>query len=326
MTIDSIEWDKLQPMSMPTFLDRFTLHDSSFHRINIDDDRRVTVEVEIDSVWNSSIPKGFETLALRFEEPYRVSWVRASSDMFGGGQDVTVAESVVLDSAERDALLVDTDFQPREEHPSTSTLPQLADDPSLTLTTLEFVNGDKLSILHGGAVRVVVVDSGSATVDVSTLPGQSTEDREAIDRVWTPERRAEILKRVREWRKEFGYQPTSMFRAGQVWAIKAPTDQPNATLTVLRVENDGKVGTIIHIAVSGVSYGNGHTTIQHLPFTQAAVERSITTIERHFGPIPDFALGYRRWREEWDAGSGDVFSITVADAIDAVTTEARNRK
>ena len=121
-------------------------------------------------------------------------------------------------------------------------------------------------------------------------------------------------------------QPTSTFRAGQVWAIKTPRDQPNAKLTVLRVESREKVGTIIHIAVSGVSYGNGHTTIQHLPFTQAAVERSVTTLERESGPIPDFAEGYRLWREAWDAGSGGVFSITVADAIDAATTVARNRK
>ena len=202
MTIDSIEWDKLQPMSMPTFLDRFALHDSRFHRISIDDDRRVTVEVAIDSVWNSSIPKGFDTLALRFEEPYRVRWIRGSSDMMG--VLVGVAESVVLDAAERDALRVDTDFQLPEEHPSTSARPHPADDPSITRTTLEFVGGDKLSILHGGVVRVVVVDSGSGSVDVSTLPGQSTEGREAIDRVWTPEQRAELLKRAREWRKEFG--------------------------------------------------------------------------------------------------------------------------
>jgi len=201
MTIDSIEWDKLQPMSMPTFLDRFALHDSRFHRISIDDDRHVTVEVEIDSVWNASIPKGFDTLALRFEEPYRVRWIRGSSDM---QLIVGVAKSVVLDSAERDALRVDTDFQPWEEHASTWARPHPADDPSLTGPPLEFVSGDRLNILHGGTVRVVVVDSGSTTVDVSTLPGQSTEDREAIDRVWTTERRAELLKRVREWRKEFG--------------------------------------------------------------------------------------------------------------------------
>jgi len=118
----------------------------------------------------------------------------------------------------------------------------------------------------------------------------------------------------------------SKFRAGQVWAFKTPADQPNARLTVLRVENGGKVGTVVHIALSGVSYGNGQTTIPHLPFAESAVEKSVTTLERESGPVPDYAEGYRLWREAFDAGKGGVFSITVADAYEAVTSIARNRK
>jgi hypothetical protein len=121
-------------------------------------------------------------------------------------------------------------------------------------------------------------------------------------------------------------QPASKFRAGQVWAFKAPTNQPNAKLTVLRVENGGKLGTIVHIALSGVSYGNGQTQIQHLPFAESAIERSVTTLERESGPVPDFAEGYRQWRQAFDAGKGGVFTITVAEAFDAVTSIARNQK
>ena len=48
-------------------------------------------------------------------------------------------------------------------------------------------------------------------------------------------------------------KPAPRFRAGQVWAFKMPPDQPNANLTILRVESGGKLGPIIHIALSGVS-------------------------------------------------------------------------
>ena len=202
MTVDSIEWDKVQPISMPTFLDGFTLHDAYCHGISIDHDHRVTVEAHIDLVWNSSIPKGFDTLALRFEEPYRVRWIRGSSDMMGM-LIVEDAKSVVLDSAERDALREDIDFQPRAEHPSTSARPHPADDPSLTGTTLKFVGGDRLNVLHGGAVRVGVVDSGSRMVDVSTILGEASKARSAMDPVLTTEQRAKLLKRVREWREDF---------------------------------------------------------------------------------------------------------------------------
>ena len=121
-------------------------------------------------------------------------------------------------------------------------------------------------------------------------------------------------------------QPTSKFHAGQVWAFKPPADQPNAKLTILRVEDGGKVGTVVHIAISNVSFGNGQTAIPHLPFAESAIEQSVTTLERESGPVPDSAEGYRLWREAFDAGKGGVFSITVADAFDAVTSIARNAK
>ena len=120
--------------------------------------------------------------------------------------------------------------------------------------------------------------------------------------------------------------PASKFHAGQVWAFTPPTNQPNARLAVLRVESDGKLGTIVHIALSGVSYGDGQTDIQHLPFAESAVERSVTTLERESGPVPDFAEGYRQWRQAFDAGKGGVFTISVAEAFDAVTSIVRDHK
>jgi hypothetical protein len=115
----------------------------------------------------------------------------------------------------------------------------------------------------------------------------------------------------------------SKFRAGQVWAIHTPSGQPNARLTVLRVEDGGQLGPIVHIALSEVSYGNGQTTIQHLPFAESAVERSVTNLEVASAPLPPFDEGYRLWREAFDAGKAGVFTITVAEAYDAVTGIAR---
>lgn len=119
---------------------------------------------------------------------------------------------------------------------------------------------------------------------------------------------------------------TSKFHAGQVWAFTPPTNQPNARLTILRVESDAKLGTIVHIAISGVAYGDGQTHIQHLPFSEPAIERSVTKLEQESGPVPDFAEGYQAWRQAFDSGKGGVFTITVAEAFDAVTSIARNHK
>ena len=118
-------------------------------------------------------------------------------------------------------------------------------------------------------------------------------------------------------------QTASRFRPGQVWAFKTPENQPNAKLTILRVENAGKVGNVIHIALSGVSYGKGQTNISHLPFAESAIDQSVTTLERESGPVPDFSEGYRLWREAFDSGKGGVFTITVAEAFEAMTGAIR---
>jgi hypothetical protein len=119
---------------------------------------------------------------------------------------------------------------------------------------------------------------------------------------------------------------SSKFHAGQTCDFKTPQGQPNAKLTILRVEDGGKVGTIVHVALSGVSYGDGHTSIPHLPFAESAIEQSVTALERESGPVPDFAEGYRMWREAFDAGKGGIFSISVADAFETVTGALRNPK
>ena len=63
-----------------------------------------------------------------------------------------------------------------------------------------------------------------------------------------------------------------------------------------------------------------------MPFAESAIERSVTSLERESGPVPDFAEGYQQWRQAFDAGKGGVFTITVAEAFDAVTSIARNQK
>lgn len=118
----------------------------------------------------------------------------------------------------------------------------------------------------------------------------------------------------------------SRFHPGQVWAFTPPDGQPNARLTILRVEEGAKVGRIVHIAISGVSYGDGHSSIPHLPFSEAAIESSVTTLASEGSPVPDYAEGYRQWRSAFDTGKGGVFTISVAEAYSAVTGALPKKK
>jgi hypothetical protein len=118
----------------------------------------------------------------------------------------------------------------------------------------------------------------------------------------------------------------SKFHPGQVWTFKTPAGQPEARIEVLKVEDGGQLGTIIHLAISGVRYGDGQTRIPHIPFSESAVETSVLALERESGPVGEFAQGYRLWREAYDSGKGGVFTISVAEAFEAVTSIARQSK
>lgn len=113
--------------------------------------------------------------------------------------------------------------------------------------------------------------------------------------------------------------PDSRFRPGQVWAFKTPADQPDARLTILLVESRAPTGTIVHVAVSGLTLPTGGSTIQHMPFTEDAIARSVTTLLESSGPIPDFAEGYLRWKQD----KGGVFTTTVAEGLDAIVSAVK---
>jgi hypothetical protein len=108
--------------------------------------------------------------------------------------------------------------------------------------------------------------------------------------------------------------PASRLRVGQVWAIKTPSEEPDVRLTILHVESRPQIGTIVHVALSGLALSNGQGTVEHMPFTEAAIESSVTSLIQESGPLPDFHEGYELWRE----ANGGVFTIEVAEALDAI--------
>jgi hypothetical protein len=108
--------------------------------------------------------------------------------------------------------------------------------------------------------------------------------------------------------------PLSKYRPGQVWAFHASTVAPGATLTILRVENHEQFGKIVHISVSGVRLPKGGTSIGHMPFAEASIDRSVTKMIHDGDGIVKTNEGYDQWREE----RGGVFTISVADGINSI--------
>ncbi len=115
----------------------------------------------------------------------------------------------------------------------------------------------------------------------------------------------------------------SRYKPGQVWSLRAPSDS-GAVLTILRVEANPKIGTIVHVALSGLSLPNGpgNMTIQHLPFSEHGLDKSVLSLLRENEPLPDFHEGYEHWRQAFDAGRGGIW-VDVGEGIEAFQTAWR---
>ena len=106
------------------------------------------------------------------------------------------------------------------------------------------------------------------------------------------------------------------FHEGQVWSYKPRVGEGGSTITVLRVENVGKIGVVIHVRIDGIRFGKcmggpAPTSIVHAPFAKAALAQSVTKLLRILPTVPDYMDGYR----DWAAHCGGAYTISVAEMV-----------
>jgi hypothetical protein len=106
------------------------------------------------------------------------------------------------------------------------------------------------------------------------------------------------------------------FEAGQIWEYATRPGEASSRLTVLKVESAEKLGEIVHIRLDGVAIkgpkGETVTTISHLPYSELALRKSVTRLAREKVQVPDFAEGYKSWKD----AKGGVFTIPVSECVE----------
>jgi len=118
----------------------------------------------------------------------------------------------------------------------------------------------------------------------------------------------------------------SKYKVGQVWAFKSRLSEPNAKLTVVKIESDEKLGNIIHVYVDSVKIKTSlepakyTQVVSHMPFSEAAIDSSVTEMIGETTTLPDFQEGYNEWHTSAEAGSAGVFSIPVKKSIEYMET------
>jgi len=118
----------------------------------------------------------------------------------------------------------------------------------------------------------------------------------------------------------------SKYKVGQQWSYSARPGEEKSYLIIVKIDNDPKLGRIIHIALRGLKMKNPHSPdgfsedVNHMPFLEAAIEKSGLKLLKEKVELPDFEEGYQIWRKAFDAGNAGAYSITVAEAVEVMET------
>lgn len=119
------------------------------------------------------------------------------------------------------------------------------------------------------------------------------------------------------------HQPTS-FKVGQVWSYQTRPGESQSRLTVVHIDHDPRLGTIVHVRLTGLHLRNPRTPggidpeFSHLPFAARAVEKSVTAKLSDHGPLGNYLEGYHIWRQDFDAGKAGIFTAPVAEVVDGL--------
>src|SRR3989442_7845641 len=100
----------------------------------------------------------------------------------------------------------------------------------------------------------------------------------------------------------------SKYKVGQMWSFKTRPGEEKSYFIVVRVETHPKLGNIIHIAVRKLKMQKPHSPdgisedVNHMPFSEEALNKSAVKMLKDKVDLPDFKDGYQMWRDAFDAG------------------------
>ena len=118
----------------------------------------------------------------------------------------------------------------------------------------------------------------------------------------------------------------SKFKVGQMWSYKTRPSEEKSYFIVVKVETHSKLGNIVHIAVRNLKMQNPRSpdgiseNVDHMPFSEDALNKSAIKILKEKVDLPDFKDGYDEWRNAFDSGRGGIYTITLAEAVKVMET------
>ena len=116
--------------------------------------------------------------------------------------------------------------------------------------------------------------------------------------------------------------PQIAFAVGQQWSYRTRPSESESRILIQRLENDPKLGQIVHIRVLKVRFKTRDrelSELRHMPYQGKALRKDILKLEKTGLPVPaDYLEGYQSWRTAFDAGKAGIFTASVAEVIEGM--------
>ena len=91
---------------------------------------------------------------------------------------------------------------------------------------------------------------------------------------------------------------------------------------MVRVDDDPEYGNIVHVFVNNLQLANSAAPdrvirfINHMPFVEDALEKSVLELESEVESLPDYEDGYQLWRTAFEQSDAGVFDVSVVEGIE----------
>lgn len=117
----------------------------------------------------------------------------------------------------------------------------------------------------------------------------------------------------------------SRYATGQVWEYRTRPGDEGSLLKIQKIETDprfAKAGPVYHISVIGFHLANPRIrpVLPHAPVTRRVLDASVTRLSGVRPLFPDAVPGI----VQWQSAHGGVYTIPVAQIIDALDRSTRN--
>lgn len=117
-----------------------------------------------------------------------------------------------------------------------------------------------------------------------------------------------------------GKENKPQYQVGQEWHYHTRNGEESSTLKIVKTEQEEE-DIIVHIYVSGIQLIRSGSPegfvayISHLPLTEEALLNSITQLKNDRCEMPDYEIGYVRWKTAYDENKAGVFSIPLKEIL-----------